>query len=186
MAGTRRALRDTRDACGFRFARHADVRAHRGRAEARVELGRRAQGAVRLRGQGRPRARVACGRHRVGGAGVRAAPAAPAVEGLVRRAELPLRATTSGALPPALAGRRRGPRCRGSGRRRRGHRAGARLLPRARAAAVPAARELDGRRCEPRTLPRGPDRVLARPQGSARRRDGARGGESVAHPRLEA
>ncbi len=35
-------------------------------------------------------------------------------------------------------------------------------------------------------LPRGPARVLARPQGPAGRRDGARGDESVAHPGLEA
>ena len=73
---------------------------------------RRAQGDVRLRRQGRPAARAARRRHRVGRAGVRAAPAGHAVEGLVRRAELPLRAAAEGPVPPALAGRRRGARCR--------------------------------------------------------------------------
>ena len=46
-----------------------------------------------------------------------------AVEGLVRRAELPLRAPAEGPLPPALAGRRRGARRRRPERRRRGDRA---------------------------------------------------------------
>ena len=45
-------------------------------------------------------------------AGLRAAPADGPVEGLVRRAELPLRAAAEGPVPPALAGRRRGARRR--------------------------------------------------------------------------
>ena len=88
-----------------------------------------------------------------------------AVEGLVRRAELPLRTTTDGAVPPALAGRRRGARRRRPGVDVEVDRARARLLPRARAEAVPAARELDGRRCEPRALPR----RLARRTGATTR-----------------
>ena len=52
---------------------------------------RRHEGDVRLRGQGRPPPRPAPRADGVGRAGVRRAPPADAVEGLVRRAELPLR-----------------------------------------------------------------------------------------------
>ena len=172
---------------GVRAARHADVRARRGRAEARVEQRRRAQGAVRLHRQGRPRAGVARRRHRFGGAGVRAAPAGAAVEGLVRRAELPVRAAAEGAVPPALAGRRRGARRRGSGRRRRGDRARARLLPGARVVAVPADRST--RWATPTSRTRYRDVLLEYwrdHKDAAGRRDGARRGEPAAHPRLEA
>ena len=51
-----------------------------------------AQGDVRLRGQGRPPPRAAPRGHRLGGPGVRPAPPGHAVEGLVRHAELPVRA----------------------------------------------------------------------------------------------
>ena len=104
----------------------------------------RAQGAVRLRRQGRSGARAARRRHRVRRTGVRAEPAGAPVEGVVRRTELPLRAAAEGPVPPALAGRRRSARSRRSRHRRRGDRAGRRLLPRARVAAVPAERQLDG------------------------------------------
>ena len=77
-----------------------------------------------------------------------------AVEGLVRGAELPLRATAEGPVPPALAARRRGARRRRPRRRRRGHRARPRLLPRPRPEAGHAAAELDGRLAVASPLPR--------------------------------
>ena len=66
------------------------------------------QGDVRLRGQGRPPRRPAPRGHRAGGAGLRRAPPDRAVEGLVRRPRLPLRAPAGRPLPPAPPGRRRG------------------------------------------------------------------------------
>ena len=85
---------------------------------------RRPQGDVRLPRQGRPPHRAAARGHRVGGAGLRPAPAADAVEGLVRRAELPLRARPGQPVPPAppaRASRRIGTDRPRSRRRGRGH-----------------------------------------------------------------
>ncbi len=110
---------------------HADLRAPRGVPAGGGVHRRRPQGDVRLRGQGRSPHRAAARGHRAGRARLRAAPPAGAVEGLVRRAALPLRAPAEGPLPPALAGRRRGARRRRPRGRRRGDRARARLLPRA-------------------------------------------------------
>ena len=107
----------------LRPGRHADLRAHRGVPAGGGVHRRRQQGDVRLRRQGRAPPRAAARGHRVGRAGVRAAPPDGAVEGLVRRAELPLRAPAEGPVPPALAARRRGARRRRPRRRRRGHRA---------------------------------------------------------------
>ena len=69
---------------------------------------RRPQGDVRLPRQGRSPHRAAARGHRVGRAGLRRAPPAHAVEGLVRRAELPLRARPGRPLPPAPPAGRRG------------------------------------------------------------------------------
>ena len=149
---------------------------------------RRAQGDVRLRRPRRPPARAAARRHRAGRARVRAAPAADAVEGLVPRAELPRRAAAGRPLPPALAARRRG----ASGSTiptstSRSSSCSCRLLPRPRAARRAAARQLDGRRREPRRATARCCSTYWRAHAdAARRRDGARRGEPVAHPRLEA
>ena len=99
---------------GFGLRHHADLRAPRG-----VPAGRRVAPTSSARRCTTSRTRAA--------AASRCDPRAPrsvarafaqhhpvdAVEGLVRRAALPLRASAEGALPPALAGRRRG-----AGRRR--------------------------------------------------------------------
>ena len=90
------------------------------------EQRRGAQGDVRVHRPGRARSGAAPRRHRLGGAGLRAAPPAGAVEGVVRDARLPLRAPSGGPLqaaPPARGGSTRHRRPR---RRRRGHRAGGR------------------------------------------------------------
>ena len=60
--------------------------------------------------RGGPPARAPARGHRARRAGVRPAPPDAAVEGLVRRPELPLRAPAEGPVPPALAARRRGAR----------------------------------------------------------------------------
>ena len=124
LAGARRALRDARRPVRLRPARHADLRALRGvRSSVGETHRRRAQGDVRLRRPGRPAARAARRRHRVGRARVRAAPPADAVEGLVRRAQLP---RPSGRRRAATASTgRSASRCSASTtrRRRRGHRA---------------------------------------------------------------
>ena len=99
--------------------------------------------------------------------GVRAAPPARAVEGLVRRPALPLRAPAEGPLPPALAGRRRGARRRRPRARRRGHRARARLLPRRSGCATSrCCINSMGDERRPRRVRRGAPRVPARPRGA--------------------
>ncbi len=83
---------------------------------------RRRQGDVRLRGPRRPAHGAAPGRDGAGGPGLRAAPPGPALEGLVRRADVPLRAPPARPLPPAPPARRRGARASGRRPRRRGGR----------------------------------------------------------------
>ena len=79
--------------------------------------------------RGRPGPGPPTGGDRTPGPGLRAAPAAAAVEGLVRHPGLPLRAAPGRPVPPAPPAGRRGPRPRGSRPRRRGGLAGRRLVP---------------------------------------------------------
>ena len=139
---------------------HPDLRAPRGVPAGGGVHRRRPQGDVRVRGQGRAPHRATPGGHRAGGPELRAAPAADSVEGLVRRTALPLRAPTEGPLPPALAGGRGGARRRGRRCRRRGDRARARVLPRTWSHPTDADAQLDGRRCEQDSIPRGAARAL--------------------------
>ena len=187
LAGARRGVRDAGPPGRLRPARHADLRARRGRAEARLDHRRRAQGDVRLRRQGRPATRVARRRHRVGRAGVRAAPARR------RRGRSGTSRRTSATSDRRRAGTastgRSASRCSVSTTRpstSRSSRSRTASTGRSRAAPAPVARQLDGRRRDPGALPRGAARLLARARGAARRRDRPRRGESAAHPRLEA
>ena len=100
---------------------------------------RRHQGDVRLRRQGRPPRRAAPRADGERVPGVRRAPPADAVEGLVLGPELPLREAAARPVPPVRPGRHRGARRRRPVPRRRGHRA--------RLGVLPAARPAPGRRC---------------------------------------
>ena len=82
------------------WSHRPDVRGHRRVPPGRRGHRRRPQGDVRLRGQGRPAPRPAARGHRLGGAGLRAAPPDAAVEGLVRRRRT---SATSGRRPAATA-----------------------------------------------------------------------------------
>ncbi len=135
----------------------------------------------------RPTRRPAPGADRQRVPGVRPAPADHAVEGVVRRAELPLREATARPLPAVRPGRHRGARRRRPVPRRRGHRPrlGALRPPRA-APGAPAA-QLARRAGRPGPLhgrPAGPlHRARRRPVGGE---PGDAGQEPVAGARLQA
>ena len=104
--------------------RHAGLRGHGAlRAHVRRGLGRRPEGDVHVQ---RPRRPLADAARRGDGADrarlprARPAPRAAAAEALHDRADVPLRPPAEGALPRALAARRRGDRLRRPGDRRRG------------------------------------------------------------------
>ena len=144
---------------------HADPRARR-RVPARHRRGERGrrQGDVRLRGPRRPADGAAPGGHRPHRPRLRAAPPRAAVEGVVRRALVPAREPPARALPPAPPIGRRGTRPGRRRPRRRGGRAGPRLLRRPRPAPGDAAVELHGRRGVPARVHRAAER-LPRPSG---------------------
>ena len=91
-----------------------------------------------------------------------AAPPGAALEGLVRRPIVPPRAAPARALPAALPARRGGARPGRSGSRRRGGRAGPRLLRSVRSARRDAQAALHGRRCLPSRLRGSPRRLPGR------------------------
>ena len=100
----------------------AAARGHRGLQPGRRGHRRREQGDVRVHRQGRPARRPAARADGQRVPGVRPAPADHAVEGVVRRPELPLREAPARPLPPVRPGRHRGARRRRPVPRRRGHR----------------------------------------------------------------
>ena len=153
LAGADRHVRRRGRAVRVRAGARPAVRGHRGLPAARRRHRRRPQGDVRLPRQGRPPHGAAARGHRLGGPGVRAAPTAHAVEGLVRHPGFRYERPQAGRLRQhhqvdVEVARRRRPR-----RRRRGHRARRHLPRRPRAAAVASGRQHDGhaRRPRPRT-----------------------------------
>ncbi len=163
------------------------VEHYRGLRPGRRDHRRRAQGDVRLRRPRRPPPRAAPGGHCARRAGLRAAPPDDAVEGLVPRTELPGRAAAGRAATASTGNSAR--RCSGSTIPTSTSRSSSCSGASIRDLGLRDVRLLLNSMGDAETrhaLPRGAARVLARARGAARRRDGARGGEPVAYPRLEA
>ncbi len=174
LAPLRRGLRGGGRAGRLRLPHPADDGGRRRVQARRRGHGRRVQGDVRVHRPRWPPRRPAPGAHRQRLPGVRAAPSDDAVEGVVRRAQLPLREAAARPLPPVRPGRGRGARRRRPVPRRRGHRPRLALLRGARAAPGDAARQLARRAGGPRPLRRRPRTPTSARTSTPSRRRAAR------------